>query len=102
MEVSSYLIFNTMTESVHLKLYNEKRIQEGGITNLFNLTLNQRLILRRKTEMAQNNTKNAFDAKDIEKNKMMAGLGYIIFFLPMIVMNESNFRDSTQTRFCFC
>lgn len=52
--------------------------------------------------MAQNNTKNAFDAKDIEKNKMMAGLGYIIFFLPMIVMNESNFRDSTQTRFCFC
>lgn len=96
------MIFNTMTESVHLKLYNEKRIQEGGITNLFNLTLNQRLILRRKTEMAQNNTKNAFDAKDIEKNKMMAGLGYIIFFLPMIVMNESNFRDSTQTRFCFC
>ena len=41
--------------------------------------------------MAQNNTKNAFDAKDIEKNKMMAGLGYIIFFLPMIVMNESKF-----------
>lgn len=30
-----------MTESVHLKLYNEKRIQEGGITNLFNLILNQ-------------------------------------------------------------
>lgn len=41
--------------------------------------------------MAQNNIKNAFDAKDIEKNKMMAGLGYIIFFLPMIVMNESKF-----------
>lgn len=41
--------------------------------------------------MAQNNTKNAFDAKDIEKNKIMAGLGYIIFFLPMIVMNESKF-----------
>ena len=32
-----------------------------------------------------------FDAKDIEKNKMLAGLGYIIFFLPMIVMNESKF-----------
>lgn len=41
--------------------------------------------------MAQKNTKNAFDAKDIEKNKMMAGLGYIIFFLPMIVMNDSKF-----------
>lgn len=41
--------------------------------------------------MVQKNTKNAFDAKDIEKNKMMAGLGYIIFFLPMIVMNESKF-----------
>lgn len=41
--------------------------------------------------MAQNSTKNAFDPKDIEKNKTMAGLGYIIFFLPMIVMNESKF-----------
>ncbi len=41
--------------------------------------------------MAKNNTKNVFDAKDIEKNKMLAGLGYIIFFLPMIVMNESKF-----------
>lgn len=41
--------------------------------------------------MVQKNTKNAFDKKDIEKNKMMAGLGYIIFFLPMIVMNESKF-----------
>jgi uncharacterized membrane protein len=41
--------------------------------------------------MVQKNAKNAFDAKDIEKNKMMAGLGYIIFFIPMIVMNESKF-----------
>lgn len=41
--------------------------------------------------MVQKNTKNAFDAKDIEKNKVMAGLGYIIFFIPMIVMNESKF-----------
>jgi len=42
-------------------------------------------------EMAQKNVKNAFEKKDIEKNKVMAGLGYIVFFIPMIVMNESKF-----------
>lgn len=41
--------------------------------------------------MAQKNVKNAFEKKDIEKNKVMAGLGYIVFFIPMIVMNESKF-----------
>lgn len=42
--------------------------------------------------MAQDkNITNAFDKEDIEKNKVMAGLGYIIFFLPLIVMKDSKF-----------
>lgn len=34
---------------------------------------------------------NNFDPQDIEKNKTMAGLSYIIFFLPLIVCPESKF-----------
>ncbi len=34
---------------------------------------------------------SAFDPADIEKNKVMAGLAYIIFFLPLIVCPESKF-----------
>lgn len=32
-----------------------------------------------------------FDTNDIEKNKTMAGLAYIIFFLPLIVCPESRY-----------
>ena len=32
-----------------------------------------------------------FSAEDIEKNKTMAGLSYILFFLPLIVCPESRF-----------
>lgn len=32
-----------------------------------------------------------FDKDDIEKNKAMAGLAYLIFFLPLIVCPESKF-----------
>lgn len=34
---------------------------------------------------------NDFDPQDIEKNKTMAGLSYIIFFLPLIVCPDSKF-----------
>ncbi|MDF2949501.1 MAG: hypothetical protein K0R07_1535 [Sedimentibacter sp.] len=37
------------------------------------------------------NDGNGFDAQDIEKNKTMAGLSYIIFFLPLLVCPESKF-----------
>lgn len=33
----------------------------------------------------------AFDPQDIEKNKVMAGLAYILFFLPLVVCPESKF-----------
>jgi len=33
----------------------------------------------------------AFDQTDIDKNKTMAGLAYIIFFLPLIVCPDSRF-----------
>lgn len=32
-----------------------------------------------------------FDAEDIKQNKTMAGLAYILFFLPLIVCKDSKF-----------
>ncbi|MFA5524069.1 MAG: hypothetical protein WDA24_06905 [Tissierellales bacterium] len=47
------------------------------------------------TEQNNNNqakeTVLVFDQEDIEKNKAMAGLAYIIFFLPLIVCPESSY-----------
>lgn len=40
--------------------------------------------------MAENSTP-VFDPVDIEKNKVMAGLAYLIFFLPLIVCPDSKF-----------
>lgn len=37
------------------------------------------------------NAEEIFDAGDIEKNKTIAGLAYLIFFLPLIVCPESKF-----------
>ncbi len=39
----------------------------------------------------ENNTTQIFESEDIEKNKVMAGLAYIIFFLPLLVCPESKF-----------
>lgn len=33
----------------------------------------------------------AFDQEDIEKNKVMAGLAYLIFFLPLLACPDSRF-----------
>ena len=37
-----------------------------------------------------NSTEN-FDAEDIKQNKTIAGLAYILFFLPLIVCKDSKF-----------
>jgi uncharacterized membrane protein len=37
------------------------------------------------------NTSGAFDEEDIKQNKTMAGLAYILFFLPLIVCKDSKF-----------
>jgi len=42
------------------------------------------------SEFSENDSNN-FDPQDIEKNKTMAGLSYIIFFLPLLVCPESRF-----------
>lgn len=34
---------------------------------------------------------NEYDQEDIEKNKTMAGLAYLIFFLPLIVCPDSKY-----------
>lgn len=36
-------------------------------------------------------TNEAFDTQDIEKNKTISGLAYIIFFLPLLVCPDSRF-----------
>ena len=37
------------------------------------------------------NDQEEFDPQDIEKNKTMAGLAYLIFFLPLIACPDSRF-----------
>ena len=39
----------------------------------------------------QANTTEAFSSDDIEKNKTIAGLAYLVFFLPLIAAPESSF-----------
>ena len=39
-------------------------------------------------------------AEDIEKNKVMAGLSYILFFLPLIACPESKYGRFHATRDC--
>lgn len=41
--------------------------------------------------MTEQGSVNLFTAEDIEKNKVISGLAYIIFFLPLIVCPESPF-----------
>lgn len=46
--------------------------------------------------MTENNNvnevfENTYDPEDIEKNKTMAGLAYLIFFLPLIVCPTSGY-----------
>lgn len=42
------------------------------------------------SEFLENDNDN-FDPQDIEKNKTMAGLSYIIFFLPLLVCPDSKY-----------
>ncbi|MGX8795327.1 DUF4870 domain-containing protein [Fusibacter sp. JL298sf-3] len=39
----------------------------------------------------QNNTIDTFETEDIEKNKVIAGLAYLLFFLPLIACPDSKF-----------
>ncbi|HBG00173.1 MAG TPA: hypothetical protein DDW87_01170 [Firmicutes bacterium] len=39
----------------------------------------------------QTGTTRVFTAEDIEKNKTMAGLAYLLFFLPLITCPESQY-----------
>lgn len=40
---------------------------------------------------SQRNEYKAYEQEDIEKNKTMAGLAYLLFFLPLIVCPESEY-----------
>lgn len=38
-----------------------------------------------------NNQENSYSTEDIEQGKIMAGLSYLLFFLPLIVCPESRY-----------
>lgn len=38
--------------------------------------------------MNQDDLQNSFDLSDVSKNKLYAGLGYLIFFIPLLVKNS--------------
>ncbi|WP_352418985.1 hypothetical protein [Proteiniborus sp.] len=42
-------------------------------------------------QTAENNATQIFELEDVEKNKVMAGLAYIIFFLPLLACPDSKF-----------
>jgi uncharacterized membrane protein len=42
-------------------------------------------------QVAQEDIMDVFDSADIEKNKTMAGLSYLLFFLPLITCPESKY-----------
>ena len=41
--------------------------------------------------MSELNQENTFDPADIEKNKLMTGLAYLLFFLPLLACPKSKF-----------
>lgn len=47
-------------------------------------------IINKEAESNQGNN-NAYTSEDIEKNKTMAGLSYLLFFLPLISCPESKY-----------
>lgn len=47
--------------------------------------------LKTNSEIKEDKTMPTFDVEDIEKNKTIAGLAYIIFFLPLLVCPDSKF-----------
>lgn len=42
-------------------------------------------------QVVEDSTNPVFDPEDIQKNKTMAGLAYIIFFLPLLACPDSKF-----------
>lgn len=53
--------------------------------------LNSNLQNQQSSQGSQEAFQDAFDPADIEKNKIMAGLAYLIFFLPLIVCPDSKY-----------
>ncbi len=51
-------------------------------------------------EALQENSTQVFSAEDIEKNRTIAGLAYILFFLPLLAALTPNLENFTPTRGC--
>lgn len=52
---------------------------------------NQEREMKQGVTASQQARENAFTIEDIEKNKTMAGLSYLLFFLPLLVCPESKY-----------
>ncbi|SET11263.1 Uncharacterized membrane protein [Natronincola peptidivorans] len=46
---------------------------------------------KNNSHTVESSTITSFDQEDIQKNKTMAGLAYIIFFLPLLACPDSKF-----------
>lgn len=52
---------------------------------------NQEPLMSQETIASQGDQDNTYSTEDIEKNKAMAGLSYLLFFLPLLVCPESGY-----------
>jgi uncharacterized membrane protein len=66
-------------------------IKNGGISLIFRNAKHQGYPLKNKENTMTTEPVEAFDQADIDKNKTMAGLAYIIFFLPLVACPDSRF-----------
>lgn len=53
--------------------------------------MNEKKVLEAFNETSKEKAEDIFEEEDIRLNKTMAGLAYILFFLPLIVCKESKF-----------
>ncbi len=52
---------------------------------------NQEPLMSQETIASQGDQDNTYSTEDIKKNKAMAGLSYLLFFLPLLVCPESGY-----------
>lgn len=56
-----------------------------------NNTENQKAVMTQEVGASQQSQKKVYSAEDIEKGKTMAGLSYLLFFLPLVACPESRY-----------
>ncbi len=52
--------------------------------------------------MTEQDNTNVYSSEDIEKNKVVSALAYILFFLPLIACADFPLADSMPIRDYYC